>query len=31
LSPQVWSVVLEALASNLEANPLPLPSEELVA
>jgi len=31
LSPQVWSVVLDALASNPEANPLPLQSEELVA
>ena len=33
LSPQVWSVVLDALASNPQANPLadPLQSEELVA
>jgi triacylglycerol esterase/lipase EstA (alpha/beta hydrolase family) len=33
LSPQVWSVVLDALASNPQANPLadPLHSEELVA
>jgi pimeloyl-ACP methyl ester carboxylesterase len=33
LSPQVWSVVLNALASNPQANPLahPLQSEELVA
>ena len=33
LSPQVWSIVLDALASNPEANPLadPLQSEELVA
>jgi triacylglycerol esterase/lipase EstA (alpha/beta hydrolase family) len=31
LSPHVWSVVLDALASNPEANPLPLQSEELVA
>ncbi|MGX9788086.1 alpha/beta fold hydrolase [Mycobacterium sp. MMS18-G62] len=31
LSPQVWSVVLDALASNPAANPLPLQSEELVA
>jgi pimeloyl-ACP methyl ester carboxylesterase/cell division protein FtsN len=30
LSPQVWSVVLDALASNPQANPL-LESEELVA
>jgi len=30
LSPQVWSVVLAALASNPEANPQ-LHSEELVA
>jgi triacylglycerol esterase/lipase EstA (alpha/beta hydrolase family) len=33
LSPQVWSVVLDALASNPQANPLadPLQSEDLVA
>lgn len=31
LSPQVWSVVLDALASNPEANPLPLQNEALVA
>jgi hypothetical protein len=33
LSPQVWSVVLDALASNPQANPLayPLQTEELVA
>lgn len=33
LSPQVWSVVLDALASNPQANPLadPLQSEELAA
>jgi triacylglycerol esterase/lipase EstA (alpha/beta hydrolase family) len=33
LSPQVWSVVLSALANNPQANPLadPLQSEELVA
>jgi pimeloyl-ACP methyl ester carboxylesterase len=33
LSPQVWSVVLDALASNPEANPLadPLQSQELAA
>ena len=31
LSPQVWSVVLDALASNPQANPVPLQSEELVA
>jgi hypothetical protein len=33
LSPQVWSVVLNALASNPQANPLtdPLQSQELVA
>jgi triacylglycerol esterase/lipase EstA (alpha/beta hydrolase family) len=31
LSPQVWSVVLDALASNPAANPLPLQNEELVA
>jgi triacylglycerol esterase/lipase EstA (alpha/beta hydrolase family) len=31
LSPQVWSIVLDALASNPAANPLPLQSETLVA
>jgi triacylglycerol esterase/lipase EstA (alpha/beta hydrolase family) len=32
LSPQVWSVVLDALASNAQANPLaPLHSEEVAA
>jgi triacylglycerol esterase/lipase EstA (alpha/beta hydrolase family) len=31
LSPQVWSVVLDALASNSEANPQSLQSVELVA
>jgi triacylglycerol esterase/lipase EstA (alpha/beta hydrolase family) len=33
LSPQVWSIVLDALASNPQANPLadPLKSEKLVA
>jgi len=30
LSPQVWSVVLDALASNPQANPL-LQNDELVA